>query len=103
MSLFDSWFQQPGIQGLANQAQTTGYKDPNQNIVSSLAALAKAMQPTPMQHMPMLPMQPGQMLPPVTFQSQAGAYHMPFAPMGQVPGGQVDFARGPSLGGQGGY
>lgn len=96
MGLFDAWFgtgatQNPlvGIaQNASPSAQTAGYQDPNKNIVNSLAALANAYASTPMQ--PTTPIQMGQaqMLNPVTFQH---------------PQGQVDFARGPSPWGQGGY
>lgn len=105
-SIFDTWFgagdpwntttqASPALAAISGSAmgapagsQTGGYEDPNKNIVNSLAALAKAMQGTPMQPTQPIQMGQAQMLNPVTFQH---------------PQGQVDFSRGPSQWGQGGY
>lgn len=104
MGLFDAWFGAGGaanplaaiVQNASPAAQNAGFVNPQDNITSRLANFVKAYQQATQQHLntPQIQQQAGQMLPPVTFQA-------PGMQGGQ--GGSVDFARGPSPGGWGGY
>lgn len=100
MALFDSWFAPSdpfmGTQGGASQpAQMGGFQNPNDNITSKLAALAKMLQAQGAQQAQQqtqgLPQAP--MLPPVTFG----------APGAAAGAGAVDMSRGPSVGRNDGY